>query len=263
MDFTADCINGQGNNMTIQGLGSNKKPFIYLDEYITDVDWEQLHSDVCFGISQSQWNKKFVSSGVHDHWADQEITPYMRQVESLLTSYELDSYNKCKTIDEKLKFITALKHIPHPFWSIFIRNNKRIESTGLLNKHISSDCEWLENAKYFPSLISLINVMPFESIGRVMLFMTEANNQTLPHYDGRSQNDRPNDDFIWFTTKQTTKQIYVMDSESLVKTHADPSKRFIWFNEMDYHGTDITSHFSFSIRIDGKFKPNIRNELFD
>jgi hypothetical protein len=30
---------------------------------------------------------------------------------------------------------------------------------------------------------------------------------------------------------------------------------------MDYHGTEAVSHFAFSIRIDGKFKPEITEAL--
>lgn len=245
------------------GLGKHKKPFIYLDNFVPDVNWEELHSEICFGISQSVWNKKFVSSGVHQNWSREEITPFMRNIETNLTEHEILFYNKCKTVDEKLKYITALKDIPHPFWALYIRDNIRKESTGLINKHVSTDCKWTKNAKHFPSLIKLIKKMPFKSIGRVMLFMTEANNKTVPHFDGRYQNDRPNDDFIWFTTKKNTKKIFVMNSETLEKFYPDIEKNFIWFNEMDYHGTEPINHFSFSIRIDGVLKENIKSKLLD
>jgi len=247
----------------ITGLGKNRK-FLYLDEFIkTEIDWEKLHADICFGLSQSKWEKKFVSSGVHKEWEKKEITPYMRNSAQNLTDYELSYYNNCTTIDEKLKYIMSLKEIPHPFWVIFIKNNIRTESTGLINKAKESDCQWTDNAKYFKSLINVINNMPFDSIGRVMIFMTEANNLTVPHYDGRYQYDRPSDDFIWFTTKPNTKKIYVMDSESLEKFYPDENKRFIWFNEMDYHGTDPVNHYSFSIRIDGVFNSEIKHKLLN
>lgn len=246
----------------ILGLGPHRKKFVYFDEFIPkNLNWEKLHSDVCYGISQSIWNKKFVSSGVHKNWEEHEITPYMRMAEQNLNSYEYDYYKNLKSVDEKIKYITALKYISHPFWLIYIRDNKRIESTGLINKHKSEDCNWTDNSKHFTSLIELTTKLPFKSIGRILIFLTESNNSTVPHFDGRYQNDRPNDDFIWFTTKSSTKNIFIMDATTLEKHYPEEEKKFIWFNEMDYHGTDAVDHFSFSIRIDGIFDKEIKKSL--
>lgn len=252
--------------MNILGLGKHQKPFIYLDEYIQGVDWEKLHTEVCYGISQSAWDKRFVASGVHDAFVDQEITPYLKEVEfqnKHLSDYERTFYNKLKTYDEKIKFANALKYIPHPFWVIFIRNNKRVEGSGVFNKANADDCYWTDNSRHFPTLLNLIERMPFAKIGRVILFMTEANNKTLPHFDSREQNDRPNDDFIWFTTKPETKNIYVMDKDTQERVYADSDKKFVWFNEMDFHGTDPVKHFSFSIRIDGVFTQELKDAILN
>ena len=94
-----------------------------------------------------------------------------------------------------------------------------------------------------------------------MLFMTEANNQTVPHYDDIDNGSRPNDDFIWFTTKPGTKKIFVFDNDTKEKFYTAPDKKLVWFNEFDWHGTDPTDHFSFSVRIDGKFTPEVKKAL--
>jgi len=49
-----------------------------------------------------------------------------------------------------------------------------------------------------------------------------------------------------------------MDSITKEKYYTDTTKKFIWFNEMDYHGTDAVPYFTFSIRIDGKFSSDIK-----
>lgn len=249
--------------MALLGLGVNKKPFIYLDSHVKAPDWTKLHAEVCLGIAKSEWNKKFVSSGVHKDWANVEITPYMGNAEVNLDPYAKQMFYRCTTTDERIKFMTAYGPVPHPFWGLFIRNNKRIERTGILNKSVGADCEWTDNAKFFPTLVEYIKTMPFSEIGRVILFMTEAKNETVPHFDGKTQDERPNDDFIWFTTKPGTKNIFVMDEESKVRTYADGVHRFVWFNEMDYHGTEPVGHFSFSVRIDGKFTPELKNKLIN
>jgi hypothetical protein len=250
--------------MAIIGLDSTQTPFKYLDEYMEAPDWEKLHNEVSLGIAKAEWSKKFVSSGVHKNWAEKEITTTFMDLKNKLTEEQLKIFVSLNSTDEKIKFLNALTHTPHPFWVIFLRWNKRVEKTGVYNKATPEDCFWTPNAKLFPSLVKLIESMPFDGIGRVMFFMTEANNQTVPHYDVANDEQRaekPNDDFIWLSTKPKSKGIYVMDGETLEKVYPDPTKKFVWWNEMDYHGTDPVDHFSFSIRIDGKFKPEVKAKL--
>jgi hypothetical protein len=252
--------------MPIIGLGSTNTPFKYLDDYVTNPEWDQLHNDVCLGIAKAEWSKRYVSSGVHKDWSEQEITTVVLDAENRLTPLQLKTFQTLTTTDEKIKYLNALTYNPHPFWVLFLRNNRRVEFTGVFNKSIAEDCAWTDNAKHFPSLVKFIETLPFESIGRVILFMTEANNSTVPHYDVLNEAQRkqkPNDDFIWFTTKQESKSVYVMDETTLERVYPDPTKKFVWFNEMDFHGTEAVKHFSFSIRIDGKFKPEVRKDLTD
>ena len=250
--------------MPILGLDNSHTPFKYLDDYVSAPDWNMLHNDVSLGIAKAEWSKRFVSSGVHTEWAEQEITTTVLDVENRLTPVQLATFNTLTTTDERIKYLNALTDSPHPFWLIFLRNNKRTELTGVFNKAVASECEWTENAKLFPSLVKFIETLPFESIGRVLMFMTESNNSTVPHFDVLTEEQRrlkPHDDFIWFTTKPNSKSVYVMDGGSKEKVYPDPTKQFVWFNEMDFHGTDAVKHFSFSIRIDGKFKPEVREQL--
>jgi hypothetical protein len=130
------------------------------------------------------------------------------------------------------------------------------------NKSVGADCEWNDNASHFPMLLGLINKLPFKEIGRVMFFITEPHNETIPHYDDSLDvPDRPNDDFIWFTTTNRYKKIYVMDPDTLEKSYPEQGKKFVWFNEMDYHGTDPVNRLSFSIRIDGKFHDHVKSSI--
>lgn len=252
--------------MAILGLTKNKNPFVYLDEFIPPVNWTELHNEVSLGIAKSHWHKKFVSSGVHDDWKESEITTTFLNLEEKLSIEQLTTFKTLDNTDERIKYLTALTYTPHPFWLIFLRWNKRIEGTGVYNKSVAEDCHWTEDAEFFPKLKNLILQMPFSSIGRVLLFMTEANNQTVPHFDVLNQEQRkekPNDDFIWFSTKVESKRIFVYDEETKEKMYPDRGKKFIWFNEMDYHGTDPVNHFSFSIRIDGKFNEDIKRRILD
>jgi hypothetical protein len=55
--------------------------------------------------------------------------------------------------------------------------------------------------------------------------------------------------------------MFVLDEDTGIRHYADQDRKFVWFNEMDYHGTESVDHFSFSVRIDGKFLPEIRRQL--
>jgi hypothetical protein len=249
----------------IKGLGTHKKPFIYLDEYCPTVDWHKLHAEVSLGLAKSKWVKRFVSAGVHSDWEDQEIITHM--MKKNISDYEKDLYDTQLDpydTEAKIKYFMCVSDAVHPFWSCYLRLNKAVEKTRILNKAVGEDCYWTENAENFPSLIALISKLPFQSVGRVMLFLTESNNNTVPHFDSiHEMSDKPNDDFIWFTTKHDYKKIYILDGETKEKFYPKENSKFIWFNEMDYHGTDSFPRFSFSVRIDGKFDEEIREKILN
>lgn len=248
--------------MAILGLGKNKVPFMYFDDFIKEPNWDQIHTEASAGIAKSHWHKKFVSSGVHKDWAEEEITTTFNNLKDRLTQEQLKTFLTFNTTDERIKYLTALTYVPHPFWLVFLRWNRRVESTGVFNKAVAKDCHWTDDAVHFPKLIQFIETLPFESIGRVVIFMTEANNKTVPHFDVLTEEQRaakPHDDFIWFSTKKASKGVYVLDDDTRELHFPDPTKRFVWFNEMDFHGTDAVSHFSFSIRIDGVFNKELKD----
>lgn len=249
--------------MSIKGLGINKQPFLYLDEYMPEVDWDLLHSDISLGLASCQWVKRFVSAGVHPNWAEKEIATHI--IERKFNTYQQELFDNIdrKDTETRLKFASLVTTGLHPFWSCYLRLNKPVDITGISNKTVAADCQWTDNIKHFPTLMSLIEQMPFQEIGRVMFFITEPNNETVPHFDNTVVAEpRPNDDFIYFSTLNTSaKKIYVMDSDTLEKYYPTPGKKFLWFNEMDYHGTDATDRLTFSVRIEGKFTPEVKEKL--
>lgn len=248
----------------IKGLGVNKKPFLYLDEYCPTIDWSRLHADISRGLANCQWVKRFVSAGVHPAYRDKEISTYT--VNKLFSNdYErsiFESFSGRET-EKRIKFAALTTTGLHPFWSCFIRLNRVVDVTGISNKHKSSDSDWTENAQHFPELLSLIEQMPFSEIGRVMCFITEPHNETVPHFDDSLvAPPRPNDDFIYFSTlKSDHKKIYVMDGETMERHYPESDKNFLWFNEMDYHGTDSCSRLTFTVRIEGVFLPEVKQKL--
>lgn len=251
--------------MNIKGLGIHKKPFLYLDEYCPSIDWEKLHTEVSYGLAACHWVKRFVSAGVHPLWKEKEISYHI--IENTFTPYQKELFKTfdIRETEKRVKFTSLVTKGLHPFWSCYLRVNKPKEVTGIANKTVAADCEWTENTKYFPSLMNLIEKLPFSEIGRVMFFITEPNNETIPHFDNSPvAPPRPNDDFIYFSTLTNDfKKIYVMDPDTLEKYYPESDKKFLWFNEMDYHGTDPIDRLTFTVRVEGKFIPEIKNQIIN
>lgn len=250
----------------IKGLGANKNPFLYLDDFCpTEIDWDKLHSEVSYGLASCHWIKRFVSAGVHPNWSEKELSTHI--IRDNFTPYQQSLYDSIDVRDteKKIKFVSLVTPGLHPFWSCYLRTNRVKEKTGIANKSVSEDCSWTDNVQYFPSLMKLIEQLPFEGIGRVMFFITEPNNETVPHFDDSlTSATRPNDDFIYFSTlNHDSKKIFVMDGETLEKYYPESGKKFLWFNEMDYHGTDPVERLTFSVRIEGKFIPEVKNQIMN
>jgi hypothetical protein len=251
--------------MSVKGLGIHKKPFLYLDDFCPSIDWDILHNEVSYGLSACRWIKRFVSAGVHPNWSEKEISTHI--IKNTFTSHQKELFEMIDVRDteKKLKFTSLVTKGLHPFWSCYLRVNRVKENTGIANKSVSADCEWTDNVQHFPSLIKLIEQLPMTEIGRVMFFITEPNNETVPHFDDSPfSTPRPNDDFIYFSTIiDSSKKIYVMDPDTLEKYYPEQDKKFLWFNEMDYHGTDPTDRLTFSVRIEGKFVPGIKEKIIN
>lgn len=249
----------------IKGLGISKKPFLYLDEFCPTINWEELHADISIGLASCQWIKRYVSAGVHPNWKTSEISTYI--INGNFTAYQQTLFDTIdqRDTEKKIKFASLVTSGLHPFWSCYLRVNKPKEFTGISNKSISDDCNWTDNAQYFSSLKNLVYQLPFEELGRIMCFITEPNNPTIPHFDDSIiAPARPNDDFIYFNTlSENYKKLYVMDSDTLEKFYPDEGKKLLWFNEMDYHGTDSVDRLTFTVRVEGKFIPKIKKQIIN
>lgn len=241
------------------------KPFQYLDSFMpNDIDWEDICNDTARGLAKAQWIKTAVSAGVHPEWAELEMATYYKDVQNRLTSKQMAIWRTLPTMEQKIKFLTLTTGTVHPFWLCFLRVNKAVEKSQHENKAIAEQCENTANIVFFPKLMTLIKKLPMKSIGRILIFMTEANNQTVPHFDAGDQDQRErmgNADFVWFQPQAAlssgVKKIFVMD-EDKNRYYPEDGKKFVWFNEMDYHGTEPSPVFGYSVRVEGKFNDLVR-----
>lgn len=110
-----------------------------------------------------------------------------------------------------------------------------------------------KNAEYFPELLEFIKTLPFSEIGRIIIFISETNQETLAHRDVPKNYKRG--DFIWMSP-QKDKKLYLYDEITNTKEYV--TSHAAYFNVSDYHGVEAQPFPSYSIRVDGKFQDTFR-----
>jgi hypothetical protein len=110
----------------------------------------------------------------------------------------------------------------------------------------------------FPRTIEYLRSLPFEHIGRVVLFGLLPYQHAPAHRDSepgqslsvaQSLSICPRGDKRFYLTDPDREREVIVDS------------KLYWFNDMDYHGVHPDPFFRYSIRIDGKYRPSFLRDL--
>jgi Rieske 2Fe-2S family protein len=119
------------------------------------------------------------------------------------------------------------------------------------DKHSGEGKDFTDEAKrMFPRTIAFIESLPFEEIGRCVLFGIEANDHAPAHRDSEPGKAMSIAQSISFDPRQN-KRFYVCDPSGKSKTVVEAP--IYWFNDMDYHGVEPDPFFRYSVRVDGVF----------
>jgi len=100
----------------------------------------------------------------------------------------------------------------------------------------------------FPKTIALVRRLPFTCIGRCNLMGLDPHQFGTTHRDGDPDAAPPH--FITLCPAPG-KRLFLWDDEARMKTFV--TGRAYWFNEGDYHGVEADPFFRYSIRVDGVF----------
>ncbi len=121
----------------------------------------------------------------------------------------------------------------------------------------------------FPELMTFVKTLPFESIGRIIIFISNPYIEGQIHSDTRdskvdlfaplSLKDAYKDNnFIWFNPSGK-KDFFVYDEEQDAKIPFTSKSCF--FNTWDFHGAEASPITTFSFRVDGKFTKDLKTKL--
>jgi hypothetical protein len=115
-----------------------------------------------------------------------------------------------------------------------------------------------EAREVFPETIRVIESLPFSEIGRVVIFGLEPNDHAPLHRDTEPGKALAVAQSISIEPRGT-KRFYLANSADAEPLVVDA--RVYWFNDMDYHGVLADPFFRYSLRVDGKFRPEFLRGL--
>jgi Rieske 2Fe-2S family protein len=110
-----------------------------------------------------------------------------------------------------------------------------------------------EAEERFPLTVAFLRALPFQEIGRCLLFGLEANDHAPLHRDTEPDRAAPVQHCMTIVPAGN-KRLYLMDPDEEEKLPV--AARAYWFNDMDWHGVEPDPFFRYSIRVDGVFRPD-------
>jgi hypothetical protein len=114
-----------------------------------------------------------------------------------------------------------------------------------------------EDAEEFSELMDFIATLPFRERGRMIIMYDPSGRAVTAHRDHDSA--ELCHEFIWFRTS-LRKPFYMLNPDTDEKLYVRSSAA--WFDTVNqYHGADASGGLSFSIRVDGVFTDEFREQI--
>jgi hypothetical protein len=249
----------------IRGIAG--KPYVNLDPYLDIDTLKSLHYKICKGIVQSKYKKEgnIVRPGGFNDAYELTFKPTFQALEeyqALPDDHEIKILGKelgeLNNRDEFVLFLKLALGAYDPYQFIFLKTEAGGWETRFEEK------PWTPDADYFPELkewISKLEGTVFKHLGRIIIFKAEHDGLTAMHRDliYPSETDYSNHrhEFIHVRTR-LDRPFYIWDAELDEKIVANAHA--IFFNDQDWHNGGTASVQTFSIRIDGEFTEEFRQQ---
>lgn len=109
----------------------------------------------------------------------------------------------------------------------------------------------------FSELMDFIETLPLKATARIMIMCDHKGRAVTPHRDHPDTEVRH--EFVWFRTN-LDKPFYMQDSKTRKKKYIDSYSA--WFDTVNqFHGSDRTGELAISIRVDGIFSDELRQQI--
>ncbi|MBX3187437.1 MAG: hypothetical protein KF819_10500 [Labilithrix sp.] len=250
------------------------RPFVDLERFIDLSALEEIHEEICLGLSQVPVD---YTGGSHRAMC---IMPASRTGEAhadygeIIPRLGAAEYATFRSLaDEPASFpaspdgATVGEERDHPLsrrqmlwleyrfgvyfpWKIHL---EMIPNRYWDEKSSAEGKDFTRVAKtFFPKTVAFARSLPFEHVGRCNVMGLSGNDHGSVHRDGAPE-EKPDADHFVTICPAGNKRLYLWDEEK--KEKLPVSSRAYWFNDSDYHGVDADPFFRDSIRVDGVCHP--------
>lgn len=245
----------------ICGVGKDRIPMVNMDQYIDHSQDLELHRECCIGLAKCDDYKSGMVYGAlppgnTKGWSEmlrnlEEHDPDGFHRESIKEIIDTTPKDQLMSTFYKYAYYSMGASIPW-FFAFYIKKN----SFG--NKTQEEGSYYTPLAKFFPKLTTYIESLPFEHVGRILLFTTYPNAGVIAHRDSIVAEHKDHNINLFFKRGRLS---YVWDEFTEQKIYLDRYARSYYFNNRDYHGVDPEPEFRYTVRVDGTFTKELQDTL--
>ncbi len=235
-------------------LGVNGQPFISFDNELDLSVMQIIHNEMCIGLAMVNGSHERCQC-LKGHNEAVDLYDYRYKDYAALLPEDVDMFNLMNP-EQQRKFMLIKYGVYFP-WTHCIRF---LEPNSWPTKH-SSAGKTIPNIlqSWFPKTIEWCYSLPmFSEIGRMNVFGVHPNNPVSCHRDKNPAEWLIDDEFVMILPV-LKKPLYVYDDVKKEKHYINC--HVAAFNDLDYHGADATTEFSYTIRIDGVFTPEYKERV--
>ncbi len=140
-----------------------------------------------------------------------------------------------------------------------------LENDRWEDKHSGEGKEFSEEAReVFPKTVAFVESLPFQEIGRVVVFGLHPNDHAPSHRDSEPGKALAIAQSISFEPAHLApgarqKRFYLTTPDGAEDVAVDSP--VYWFNDMDWHAVRPDAWFRYSVRVDGVFEPSFLERI--
>jgi hypothetical protein len=230
-----------------------------LRPYLNFESLKKLESQFVRGIVKS-WKHCKPTVFIREHCIDPDIVPLYEIVNYYENHHELfpshEFYDELVANDWLSSYLRFVEPVDYGSMSINLQYIKNSEA-WFKDRSDPSNCGRTDAYDNFPFLFDWLQENQiFETIGRCVIYVAEANMKGIVHYDIPKHGNLTN--FIWISL-DNRKRLFVQDSVTKEKHYVDSP--ITMFDDRNHHGVENTGYAAWSLRVDGFFTDEFKSRI--
>jgi hypothetical protein len=238
-------------------IGINGQPYVDASPFIDMAAISSLEKEICYGIARSKVQAGIYGPGIKDSEKYGNFLGLSAKYNKVIIPPEERLIYESLNRNQRALFFKLYEGLYSASTVVYLRTFVELGINSYLDKASASKTKFTDNAQFFPKTLDWISKLPFEEVGRVLFFIHEHDCKLLTHRDGTHYSPH-NNEFLWINPCGT-KNFFIYDEEKNLE-HSVNSKA-VFFNDLDMHGGHPTDRMTWSLRIDGVFTKEFREQL--